>query len=273
MAQYARDGFIATSAQTTFTISFSFEQNTDVHLSSQGVELTQASGSGNFTISGTTATLGTGATTGDVIWIWRATSQTSRTVTYNSPPAPSDSDLNADSLQAFYMAQEALDAAGARASGLAFALVQQVRDLNTAVTTGGTALPIDDTIPQDGEGAEFFTVAITPDDLSNPVLIEMTFTGACAGTGDLAFALFSDQDGTANAMAVVAHTVVAANDVFTVTLRHYLAANATVSATTFSIRAGNAAGDTVTMNGSAGARLFGGLSESLFTVTELRQTP
>ena len=272
MATFARDGFIATAAQTAFTISFSFEQNADVNLSSNGTELTLSSGAGNFTVSGTTATLGTGATAGDVIRIWRTTSQSTRSVTYNSPPAPTDTDLNTDSLQAFYMAQEAMDASGLGSGGVGSGIHQRVNTNYSAVVTGGTALPIDDTAPQDTEGAEFMTRVITPNDVSNILVVEALFVGACAGAGDLAIALFSDQDSTANAQAVAMTTVVAANDVFTLKLRFQFVA-ATVSATSFSIRAGNAAGDTVTMNGSAAARLFGGITQSYLSVTEYRQTP
>lgn len=272
MATFARDGFIATAAQTAFTISFSFEANADVNLSSNGVELTQASGAGNFTVSGTTATLGTAASADDVIRIWRATSQTTRSVTYNSPPAPTDSDLNSDSIQAFYMAQEAMDAAGLGNGGIGTGIFQRQNTNFSAVATGSTALPIDDTAPQDTEGAEFMTRAITPNDVSNILVVEALFVGACAGTGDLAMALFSDQDSTANAQAVSMTTVVAANDVFTLRLRFSFTA-ATLTATTFSIRVGNAAGDTVTMNGSAASRLFGGITQSYLSVTEYRQTP
>ena len=273
MATFARDGFIATGGQTAFTISFSFEQNADVNLSSNGTELTLASGAGNFTVSGTTATLGTGATADDVIRIWRTTSQSTRSVTYNSPPAPTDTDLNTDSIQAFYMAQEAMDASGLGSGGIGAGIHQVVNTLDSAVTTGATAMPIDDTIPQDTEGFSFMTRAITPNDVSNILVIDVTFVGACNVAGDVGFAIFSDQDSSANANAAILHTVVTANDVFTVRLRHYMTA-ATTTATTFDFRVGNAAGDTITHNGTAAGRIFGGVAGmSSFTITELRQTP
>ena len=273
MATFARDGFIATNAQTAFTISFSFEANGDINLSSNGTELTQASGAGNYTVSGTTATLGTAATTGDVIRIWRTTSQATRSTVYASPPAPTDTDLNTDSLQAFYMAQEAMDAAGLGSGGVGAGIFQRLSTSYSALSApAGVAMPVDDTIPQDTEGAEYMSRAITADDVSNVWEIEVLFVGAAAAAGDVVMALFSDTDSTANALCAAMVTVSAADDVFTLRLRHRMTA-ATLSATAMTVRVGNAAGDISTRNGSAGSRLLGGTPQSYITVTEYRQTP
>lgn len=56
---------------------------------------------------------GSGLTAGDVVLIERNTSQQRRIVDYEPPSSLNEKDLDDDSLQAFYMAQEALDKANA----------------------------------------------------------------------------------------------------------------------------------------------------------------
>jgi len=148
-------------------------------------------------------------------------------------------------------------------------LVQSVYNITGAVATGGTALPIDDSIPQIGEGNEFMTQAITPSSAINSLAIHHTgvYANASASTRS-ACALF--QDATANALAAVITIMSpnAANGETTMVLDYSMRAGLAVS-TTFRIRVGNNAATVTTFNGSATARTMGGVMASILTVSEI----
>ncbi len=134
----------------------------------------------------------------------------------------------------------------------------------TALTTCPTAIPFDDTIPQNTEGDEVITVTITPTSATNRLRVEYdSGANGLAANGYIVSALF--QDATSGALAAsVEYTNTAVN---TCTLVHEKAAG-TTSATTFKIRVGSAAG-TVYVNGYAAARLLGGVSAARLRVTEI----
>ncbi len=52
-------------------------------------------------------------------------------------------------------------------------LVQVVNTETGAVATGTTVMPADNTIPQNTEGDEYMTLAITPTNTNNKLLIEV----------------------------------------------------------------------------------------------------
>lgn len=143
--------------------------------------------------------------------------------------------------------------------------VQIVTTETGAVLTGLTVLPVDDTIPQSAEGDQFMSLAITPTNASSTLIIDAVWNGTNGGAGGTAVALF--QDSTANALAVVFDGAANGAVMQAVPLRHKMTAG-TTSATTFKIRAGNAAGSTTTFNGAGGSRQFGGVFASSMTITE-----
>jgi hypothetical protein len=146
-------------------------------------------------------------------------------------------------------------------------VVQVVNVTTGAVATGTAVMPMDDTIPQNNEGNEVMTLAITPTSSSNYLLIESTILGACSSDKRMVMALF--QDSTAGALSgshVMNRTSNYGNQL---QLSHYMAAG-TTSETTFKIRAGaNATTATFTFNGAFGARIHGGVSNSAITITEI----
>ena len=72
-------------------------------------------------------------------------------------------------------------------------LVQVVNTQTGAVATGTTVLPNDNTIPQNDEGNEFMTLAITPTHASNKLLIQVTIILASSVNGSRVGApLFQD---------------------------------------------------------------------------------
>ena len=144
-------------------------------------------------------------------------------------------------------------------------IVQKVNTITGAVTTGTTQMPFDDTIPQNGEGEQYMTLAITPNSTANILRIDVVFLGSGSIAGGLSAALF--QDSTASALA--------ANEVATntshitpVTFTHWMTAG-TISSTTFNVRAGLNGAGTTTFNGTGGARKFGGVAASSITITEI----
>lgn len=144
-------------------------------------------------------------------------------------------------------------------------VVQIVNTQTGALATGTTVLPLDDTIPQNNEGNEYMTLAITPTDVANNLRIDVTMFLAANGGQWVSAALF--QDTTANALAAFAGFSATANAERTIHFTHVMAAG-TTSATTFKVRAGPNTAGTVTFNGTAGGRQFGGVMASSITITE-----
>lgn len=146
------------------------------------------------------------------------------------------------------------------------AVVQTVVNATGAAATGTTAVPMDDTIPQNTEGDEFMTQAITPTSAADILEIEYLFNaGVSAGNKFLASSLY--QDTTADALVTVAHHVDTANTMAQTFGLHRMRA-ATTSATTMKVRAG-ADTATVTFNGFSAARKFGGVMNSYLSIKQI----
>ena len=122
-------------------------------------------------------------------------------------------------------------------------IVQVKNIITTTEASGATTMPHDDTIPQNTEGNEFFTLAITPTSATNKLLILVSFNGVCeTALAELMVGLY--QDSTADAIAVGnarVGTQTIANHI--INFQHFMTAG-TTSATTFKIRAGNGGGYT-----------------------------
>lgn len=145
--------------------------------------------------------------------------------------------------------------------------VQQVSSLYSAVVTGTTTIPLDDTIPQNTEGDQYMTLAITPKSTTNILVIDVTVSLANSAVVHLIAALF--QDSTANALAAINQFQETSGGNRIIRVLHTMAAG-TTSATTFKVRAGGSGAGTTTFNGAAGARLFGAITKSSITVTEYK---
>jgi hypothetical protein len=151
--------------------------------------------------------------------------------------------------------------------GLLTTQIAQVVNTQTgAVATGTTTMPLDDTIPQNTEGDQYMTLAITPTNASSTLLIEVNWSGASSVVNTIGVALF--QDSTAGALAAAPLRVAEADQISTVSYIHKMTAG-TTSATTFKVRAGGSSAGTTTFNGRSGGRLYGGVIASSITITEL----
>jgi len=150
------------------------------------------------------------------------------------------------------------------------ATVQVVHAVELARVTGTTVSVADDTIPQKTEGVEFLTLAITPTNSSNKLLIQARIvTSHTTALALTIMALF--QDDTANALACCEQqappTTVTRPHIMV--LEHYMAAG-TTSATTFKIRAGSNSSGTIDINSQGGARTLGGVENATITITEIK---
>jgi hypothetical protein len=146
-------------------------------------------------------------------------------------------------------------------------VVQVVNTMAGAVATCSTAIPLDNTIPQNTEGTQVMTLAITPSSSSNKLLIDVICCSSRAGTSGMACALF--QDSTANALAAVRDDLATTSEVGVFHLKHYMTAG-TTSATTFKVRIGASSGTHYFNGDNSGTQLFGGVSASSITITEIK---
>lgn len=167
--------------------------------------------------------------------------------------------LTADSTQALGVKWAAAPASTQK-------VAQRINATSGAVATGTTTVPLDDTIPQNTEGDQYLTVSITPQNSSSTLVIEadLNVAGSISASQIIA-ALF--RDSTANAIGVAKQYISLANVMGIVRVTAVVSAGS-ATATTFKVRAGLSAAGTLTLNGTSGARLFGGVASSMITVTE-----
>lgn len=136
-----------------------------------------------------------------------------------------------------------------------------------AVATGTTTIPWDDTIPQNTEGTEFMTLAFTPANAANTLIIEVLANVDVSAVNYCIGALFKDSD--ANALAAAAVYQEGASRAMQIQFTHKMTAG-TTSPITFRFRAGTGGAATMTFNGEVGARKFGGVMASSITITEIK---
>jgi hypothetical protein len=145
-------------------------------------------------------------------------------------------------------------------------VVQVVNFTTGTKATGTTVFILDNTIPQKTEGSEFMTLAITPTNASNKLLIEMQHTFAVTNAFENTAALF--QDSTANALASMNQVRTETNSMDTTFWSHYMTAG-TTSETTFKLRFGGNGAGTWTFNGQSDTARLGGSISSSMTIWEI----
>ncbi|MGQ0664386.1 MAG: hypothetical protein ACT4P2_12580, partial [Pseudomonadota bacterium] len=146
-------------------------------------------------------------------------------------------------------------------------LLQAVNTQTGEVATGTTIIDSDDTIPQNTEGDDYMTLAITPNNANNKLLIMATAYLSSNGAGPvITGALF--QDTTANALAVQVWHANATGTMHSLDITHYMTAG-TTAATTFKFRAGAHVAGTTSFNGRDGLRRYGGRIASSITILEI----
>tara|TARA_R100001530_G_scaffold6191_1_gene7331 strand:- start:35 stop:1774 length:1740 start_codon:yes stop_codon:yes gene_type:complete len=164
----------------------------------------------------------------------------------------------ADTVEVMNVATEAASGGGK--------VLQVVEVHDGAVATGSTIMPSDDTIPQNSEGNEWMTLAVTPASASNLLRIDTCVHMATTSDDQMIAAIF--QDSTASALSASAYRQSAANKINSVYMTHYMTAG-TTSSTTFKVRGGGMNSGTITFNGVSSGRLFGGVLASFIIITEI----
>lgn len=145
--------------------------------------------------------------------------------------------------------------------------VQVVSVAYSAVATGTTTIPNDDTVPQNTEGTEFMTLAITPKSATNMLKIELTAMLSHSAAVGVIGALFKDTTASAIAASPVRNT--AAGEANTLSFVCPIVAGST-SEITFKFRAGGDGAGTLTFNGDGGARKLGAITKSSLVITEYK---
>ena len=215
------------------------------------------------------ATNGQQMTTVGGVAAWANPPTASATVSDTAPPSPSLNALwwNSALGQMFIWYNDGNSTQWVPASPTApNKLLQEISVETGAVATGTTVVPFDNTIPQQTEGNQFMSLAITPQSATSKLIIEVVWVGSNDLQSNLFACLF--QDSAANALAVAVSTV-AANGITTIAFRHVMTSG-TTSATTFKLRVGGNGGGTCTFNGvSAGTQLVGGVMASSIVIREV----
>ena len=146
-------------------------------------------------------------------------------------------------------------------------LVQVVHAVYTTYATGSTVWPLDNTIPQNTDGDQFYTLAITPTHASNILYIEV-YIAAARGSSTTQSGVGLFQDTTTNALAVAAFSSSVGNGACPMSFKHKMAAG-TTSSTTFKVRAGDSNSSNFRINGS-NTQHYGGVWGSTITITEIK---
>ena len=136
-----------------------------------------------------------------------------------------------------------------------------------AMSTTTAVIPYDDTVPQNNEGTEFMTLAITPISASSKLIIEVVANVFVSATTGVLGALF--QDANVNALSTAWTYLPGASTRGQLAFNYVLNPSGTTSPTTFRVRLGPDNPATLTFNGSSGARLFGGTFASGIIIQEV----
>lgn len=145
-------------------------------------------------------------------------------------------------------------------------VIQAVKATYTANADLTTVIPLDDTIPQNTEGTQILTADITPNYTTSQLLVEFSGFGTLTSVGTMIAAIFRDT--TADAIKATAVYISTANQMNHFYLRAFVPSTA-ITTTTFKIRVGPNASNTMRLNGSGSSRYFGGISNASLSVMEI----
>lgn len=147
-------------------------------------------------------------------------------------------------------------------------LVQSVRTDTGAFNSGSTGVPYDDTIPQNTEGVQFMSQAITPIGAAN--LLRVTAVSFCSNSTANHMTSSLYRDSGVNALATAAATNPTGSYIYPFPLSLVTLAGS-ASATTFNVRSGpdTSNGGTIYFNGQVAARKWGGVLNSFIEIMEI----
>lgn len=146
-------------------------------------------------------------------------------------------------------------------------VLQVVKSLVTTKASTTSAIPQDNTIPQNTEGTEFTTLAITPQASDSTLYIDFLVMGSLTNNStNITVCLFKDSD--ANALQVVNNTCNTNTEMFPLILQ-FAETSGTTSAVTYKIRFGLAGGGTVYLNSDQSSDVYSTAQSAIFTITEV----
>lgn len=141
---------------------------------------------------------------------------------------------------------------------------------STAVSTAST-ISIDDTIPQNTEGAEVITLTYTPQESDSILKIEVSLQVGGSASSAITAALFVDS--TASALMARASYVGAGSSIDwanqSLVFTHFVVSGSTASRT-YKVRIGTNDGNTAYANRNANGGLFGNVDYSNIALTEIK---
>ena len=144
--------------------------------------------------------------------------------------------------------------------------VLQVVNVQTAAFTSSTAIiPLDNTIPQNTEGTQLFTLDITPTSTTSKLKIDVVLHAGVSVGAWCSLAVF--QDSNVNAIAATSSYMSQAGGAIAVPLTYFMASG-TTSTTTFKLRYGPNTG-TMGINGNNTTNFFNGTLFTSMTITEI----
>jgi hypothetical protein len=130
-----------------------------------------------------------------------------------------------------------------------------------------TVIPLDDTIPQNTEGTQIISVALTPKATTSRVRLRFQGVFSIGQAANGTVAIFSSA--SANALTASTQSVTTTDLNFPLICEHEYVPG-TTSALTFTVRVGPTAG-TMRMNGSPNfGRYFGGVAKATLVVEEIQ---
>ena len=145
-------------------------------------------------------------------------------------------------------------------------VVQVVTTETGVYASGTTIMPFDNTIPQITEGDQYMTRTITPNAVSNILIIEVTaLISTSQNTRFMGVALF--EGATANALAAVGIRSATNQEIVPVSFAHKVITVST-SELTYRVRVGTDIAATTDFNGSGGSQKYGGVAASSINITE-----
>lgn len=151
-------------------------------------------------------------------------------------------------------------------AGFAGAVIDRAYGEYTTNADITTSIPLDDTIPQNTEGTQVLSVAITPKTTTNRVRATFRAWGTLSAVGTLIAALF--RNSTADALAVTASVIHAADYIHQLVIVFEDAPGST-SAQTYNVRVGKSSAGNARLNGTSAARLFGGAARATLVLEEI----
>lgn len=147
-------------------------------------------------------------------------------------------------------------------------VVQEQLTHYSLVQGGSTTIPFDDSIPLVSEGnALNDTLSITPKSKVNLIEFGYHATASYSTAAHIIVAMFKTGDGT-NAAAAEAAYAPGADELIPLNIEHVFQANS-LSAITFTMRAGGSTAGTVTMSGTASNRMLGGAQRRFLRAREI----